>query len=68
MLGIASGRAGNLRGMEHLTAVMNYLGAVVMPNRLPVSNVTSLINEDLEIIDEETINVIQEHVHSFLDF
>lgn len=37
LVGISSGRAGNLRGMEHLTGVLNYLKLFVHPNRLPIS-------------------------------
>jgi NAD(P)H-dependent FMN reductase len=37
LVGISSGRAGNLRGMEHLTGVLNYLKFFVHPNRLPIS-------------------------------
>jgi len=67
MLGVASGRAGNLRGMEHLTGVMNYLGAIVMPDKLPISSINSLIT-DQRLTDKATINVLKAHAQSFLDF
>lgn len=67
MLGVAAGRAGNLRGMEHLTAIMNYLGAIVMPDRLPVSSVRALV-EDGQIIDPATMDVIEKHAVSFANF
>lgn len=46
MIGVATGRAGNFRGMEHLTGILNYLNVVVMPNKLPVSVVDKNISEN----------------------
>ncbi len=69
MIGVAAGRAGNLRGIEHLTGVMNYLGAIVMPNRLPISAINSLIDRDKNILtDKSTQGVLKEHAKSFLEF
>lgn len=62
LVGVASGRAGNLRGMEHLTGVFNYLGVFVHPNRLPVSSVLTLLNENGEIKDANTLLVLEKHV------
>ena len=44
LIGIASGRGGNIRGLEHLTGVLNYLNVFVHPNRLPIS----LVHEKLD--------------------
>ena len=33
LTGVSKGRAGNLRGMDHLTAIMHYVGTVVHRNR-----------------------------------
>ncbi|MEM9546148.1 MAG: NAD(P)H-dependent oxidoreductase, partial [Bacteroidota bacterium] len=43
LIGVASGRAGNLRGLDHLTTAFNYLGMVVFPNRLPLSKIETAI-------------------------
>lgn len=49
LIGVASGRAGNLRGMDHLTGVLHYLGMMVMPEKLPVSRVEELIIDGNEL-------------------
>jgi chromate reductase, NAD(P)H dehydrogenase (quinone) len=46
MIGVASGRAGNFRGMEHLTGILNYLNIIVMPNKLPISVIDKNILEN----------------------
>ncbi len=68
MVGLASGKAGNLRGMDHLTGVMNYLGCIVMPNKLPISELEKLIDEKGEIVEKETLNSIKKHVKEFIAF
>ena len=68
MVGIASGRAGNLRGMDHLTGVMNYLGCIIMPNKLPISSLEDIIDKKGEIIDKETLSTIKKHVKDFIAF
>ncbi len=37
LTGVSTGRAGNLRGMEHLTGILHYMKVVVHPNKLPIS-------------------------------
>lgn len=68
IIGIAAGRAGNLRGMEHLTGVLNYLGTTVMPNRLPISSIGSLLDENKKVKDEATEKSLKEFVESTLLF
>ncbi|MCB0611927.1 MAG: NAD(P)H-dependent oxidoreductase [Lewinellaceae bacterium] len=68
LVGIATGRAGNLRGMEHLTGVLNYLGTVVMPDKLPISRISELKDGEGEVIDEETLDVMRAHALEFLAF
>ena len=46
LIGVASGRAGNLRGLDHLTTALNYMGMVVFPQRLPLSQIMNHINND----------------------
>lgn len=67
ILGVSSGRAGNLRGMDHLTGILNYLNVTVMPNRLPVSQVGGLIEAD-QLDDARTRQLVADHVRDFLQF
>jgi NAD(P)H-dependent FMN reductase len=68
LVGIASGRAGNLRGMEHLTGVLNYLGTIIMPDKLPISSISKLKNGNGEIADEATLKVMRAHAEAFVGF
>ncbi len=68
LLGIASGRAGNLRGMDHFAAILNYMNVHVMPNKQPVSRVQTLVDAQQRVIHQPTLNVIEQHLHEFIQF
>ncbi len=68
LIGVSSGRAGNLRGMEHLTGILNYLKVVVHPNKLPISSVHKLLNGVGEITEKDTLSAIEVQLDEFIDF
>jgi len=68
LTGVSTGRAGNLRGMEHLTNILNYLKVNVYYNKLPISRVDTLMDVEGNMIDQETIKVIGEQIEGFLKF
>ena len=68
LLGVAAGRAGNLRGLEHLTGILNYLQVNVMPNRQPISTIEKILDTNSNIQDEATLGLLEKHVRSFIEF
>jgi NAD(P)H-dependent FMN reductase len=68
LTGVSTGRAGNLRGMEHLTGILNYLKVFVHPNKLPISVVDKLLNGAGEITDAATLNAINTQIDEFIKF
>jgi chromate reductase, NAD(P)H dehydrogenase (quinone) len=69
LIGVASGRAGNLRGLEHLTGILHYLKMVVFPIKQPISKVNTLTSEsNATQLDDETRMVLLSILASFRDF
>jgi len=68
LIGVSDGRAGNLRGIEHLTLIMHYLKVHVFYNKLPISSISKLINEQRELSDEDTKKVIGNYLEMFVKF
>ena len=66
--GVSTGRAGNLRGMDHLAGILNYLRITVYPNMLPISVVDKLLDENDLIKDEITQQVIRQQWEGFLEW
>jgi chromate reductase, NAD(P)H dehydrogenase (quinone) len=68
LVGVASGRAGNLRGLDHLTNVANHMRMPVLPNKLPLSSIHTLINENGQLTDEATLQLIDKQIEEFINF
>jgi NAD(P)H-dependent FMN reductase len=66
LTGVATGRAGNLRGMEHLAGVLHYLKITVFPNLLPISIVDKLLDTKGQFTDEATLQAINNQLDHFI--
>jgi NAD(P)H-dependent FMN reductase len=68
LTGVSTGRAGNLRGMEHLTGILHYVKVNVHHNKLPISIVDKLMDKDELINDPATIKAINAQLDEFIKF
>lgn len=68
LVGVADGRAGNLRGMEHMTGILNYLKMTVLPNKIPLSRINEEIDKEGNLLKEETVKVIEQQIEEFVNF
>lgn len=68
VLGIAMGRAGNLRGLEHFVGILNYLQISVMPNVQPLALIHTHLDEAGKIKDEHIKTTVEAHVKQFAAF
>lgn len=66
LTGVATGRAGNLRGMDHLADVLNYVKITVHPNKLPISVVNQVVSSEGKIIDANTLRAINQQLDEFI--
>jgi NAD(P)H-dependent FMN reductase len=66
--GNATGRAGNLRGMDHLADILNYLKITVHPNKLPLSTVNKLMDSEGRFIDAGSVAAISKQLDEFLSW
>ncbi len=67
LTGVATGRAGNLRGMDHLADCLHYLKMNVHYNKLPISIIDKLLDENGHL-NKETLRVIDDQVSDFIVF
>ena len=66
LTGVAEGRGGNLRGLDHFTGVLHFLKVIVHPNKLPISSVKQLMNARGEIADQQTLAQMRQQIDEFL--
>lgn len=68
LVGLASGRAGNLRGIDQLQAIFSYLKARVYYGTLPISVVHTLFDDKGQLVHEPTLAAIRNQVELFNQF
>ena len=68
LVGVAAGRAGNLRGMDHLTNILNHLKMQVLPLKIPMSSIGNIIDENGQFNNPETIKILETQIKQFEAF
>ena len=68
LVGVATGRAGNIRGLEHFTSVLMFMGVTVFPTLLPISAFNKMVDGEKNIHDEGTLKAIEKQIEGFLNF
>ncbi|MEO7801218.1 MAG: NAD(P)H-dependent oxidoreductase [Ginsengibacter sp.] len=68
LTGVSTGRAGNLRGMDHLTGSLQYLNMYVHPNKLPISTIDKVMDTDGKIHNPATLAAIDKQLEEFINF
>jgi len=63
--GLSAGRSGNLRGLDQLTNICNYLGLIVLPTKMILPKIFELVNEDT-VTDKDTNDFIKIHIDELL--
>jgi NAD(P)H-dependent FMN reductase len=66
LTGVSTGRAGNLRGMDHLADVLNHVKVMVHHNKLPISLVDKMMDKEGNITDESTLKAMNDQIDEFL--
>ena len=68
LVGLASGRGGNSRGLDHFSNILHYLKVHVHYNKLPISKIQEVIDMNNRIAHIPTQEVIKYQIEDFLTF
>lgn len=68
LVGVSAGRAGNTRGTDQFTNVLNYLQVNVLHSKPPLSLIDTLVDEQGTITHEVTEKILRTHVEVLLKF
>ncbi len=66
LVGVADGRGGNLRGIEHMTNILHYLRMNVYYNKLPLSRINEEMDDKGQFVHELTCKAISEQLDGFI--
>lgn len=68
LVGLSSGKYGNVRGIEHFSGVCAYLHLNVMPLRLHISNIKTELNEDGDLFVADTVKFTHQQMDKFIAY
>ena len=68
LVGISSGKYGNIRGVDHFTGVCHYIHLNILPLRLHIPNIKTELDTDGNLIKEDTIKFVNEQIDKFIKF
>lgn len=66
LVGISSGKYGNVRGIEHFNGVCAYLHLNVMPLRIHISNIKIELDENDDLFIAETLKFTEQQMDKFV--
>jgi chromate reductase, NAD(P)H dehydrogenase (quinone) len=68
LVGISSGKYGNIRGIDHFTGVCHYMHLNVMSLKLHIASIKTELNADGELFKEDTLKFTNEQLDKFIRF
>lgn len=68
LVGISTGKYGNIRGVDHFTGVCNYIRMHTLPLKLHIPNIHQEINEQGILTGETTLKFIEEQIDEIIKF
>lgn len=68
LVGVSDGRAGNLRGIEHMTSILHYMKVHVLYNKVLLSKVNDEIDANGNLKNTATARLIEQQIDEFINF
>ncbi len=68
LVGVSSGKYGNIRGVDHFTGVCHYMHLNVLSLKLHIANIKNELNADGDFFKEDTLKYTNEQIDKFIKF
>lgn len=68
LVGVSTGKYGNIRGVDHFTGVCNYMRMHVLPLKIHVPHVQNELNDSGDFVDPLTVKFIHEQIEEIVRF
>lgn len=68
LVGISSGKYGNIRGIDHFTGVCHYFNLHVMALKLHIANIRTELDADGNLFKEDTVRFTDEQMDKFIQY
>ncbi len=68
LVGVSSGKYGNIRGVDHFGGVCSYLHLNVLPLRIHISAIKTELNDNGDLFKEDTVKFTNQQMDKFIAF
>jgi NAD(P)H-dependent FMN reductase len=68
LVGISSGKYGNIRGVDHFTGVCHYIHLHILPLRLHIPNIKTELDAEGNLSQADTVKFTNEQMEKFIKF
>ncbi len=68
LVGVSSGKYGNIRGVDHFTGICNYIHLHVMPLKIHIPSIHRELDQNGNLFKEDTLRFTGEQIDKFIRF
>jgi chromate reductase len=68
LVGLSSGKYGNIRGIDHFTGICHYINMHVLPLRIHIPNIRKELDENGNLFNEDTVKFTDQQIERFIEF
>lgn len=68
LVGHSTGKYGNIRGIDHLTGICNYINLQVMPLKIHIPHIHTELNDSGDFFKEDTLKFTNQQIEKFIVF
>ena len=68
LVGLSSGKYGNIRGIDHFTGICHYINMHVLPLRIHIPNIRKEFDENGNLYNEDTVKFTNQQIDRFIEF
>ena len=68
LVGVSTGKYGNIRGVDHFTGICHYMNLNVMPLKLHIPNIHKELDEKGNFYRDDTLKFTRQQMEQFITF
>lgn len=68
LVGLSSGKYGNIRGIDHFTGICHYINMHVLPLRIHIPAISKEFDENSDLFKEDTVKFVNQQIENFISF
>jgi chromate reductase len=68
LVGVSSGKYGNIRGIDHFTGICHYIHLNIMPLKIHIANINTELTDDGAVFKKDTLGFTNEQMEKFIKF